>query len=221
MKTIAIIPARGGSKRLPGKNLLPLAGRSLLAYSIEYAKAQGDLLDAIVVSTDSEEIKQEALALGVEVVDRPAELASDTASTVSVLQHAVLTLDEKYDAVVLFQVTNPLRPEPLFREALDAFQRDNSESLMTVTRNHQKFGKIEGGVFIPFNYEMGQRSQDLEPLYYENGLLYITKANLIAEGTILGEKNIPFVVDHPYAELDIDTQEDLDLAEYLLTKYQN
>jgi len=91
---------------------------------------------------------------------------------------------------------------------------------MSVSRNYQKFGKIVNNKFEPFNYKIGQRSQDLEPLYFENGLLYITKASLILEDKILGKNNFPFVVNHPFANVDIDTKEDFEYAEYLLHKFK-
>jgi N-acylneuraminate cytidylyltransferase len=82
-------------------------------------------------------------------------------------------------------------------------------------------GKIVEEKFVPFNYTIGQRSQDLEPLFYENGLLYITKASLILEEKIVGHKNFPFIVDHPYAKVDIDTAEDFKYAEFILENYNN
>jgi N-acylneuraminate cytidylyltransferase len=82
-------------------------------------------------------------------------------------------------------------------------------------------GKIVEEKFVPFNYTIGQRSQDLEPLFYENGLLYITKASLILEEKIVGHKNFPFIVGHPYAKVDIDTAEDFKYAEFILENYNN
>lgn len=191
----------------------------MLSHSIEFAKENDELIDKIVVSTDDEEIKKVALDLNVEVIDRPASLATDEASTASVLQHALRSQEESYDNVVLLQVTNPLRPKDLLDSALETFNGGTYDSLMTVTRNYQKFGKIKDDTFVPFNYEMGQRSQDLDPLYFENGLLYITRSELIKDGIILGTQNVPFIVDHPFANVDIDTLEDLEYAEFLLKKH--
>lgn len=214
-KTIAIIPARGGSKRLPGKNVQLFAGIPLIAHSIRCAQ-QHDFIDAVYVSTDDAEIKKVALQYGAKVIDRPAALSGDLEPTVSALQHVLKTLDEAVANVVLLQPTNPLRPENLLAEAFAVFEAKKYTSLFTVTRNHQKFGKIQGDKFIPFNYKPGQRSQDLEPLYFENGLLYITKAELIAKNQIITEDAFPFIVNHPFANVDIDTEEDFDYATYLL-----
>ena len=90
--------------------------------------------------------------------------------------------------------------------------------MFTVSRDHKKLGKIKDHKFEPFNYKIGQRSQDLEPLYYENGLLYITKAALIKQNIIFNESSYPYIVNHKFANVDIDTQEDFDYAEYILTK---
>ena len=88
--------------------------------------------------------------------------------------------------------------------------------MFTISRNHDKLGKIVNHKFEPFNYTIGQRSQDLEPLFYENGLLYISKANLIKNDIIISENALPFEVNHTFAKVDIDTQEDFDYAVFLL-----
>ncbi len=216
MKTIAIIPARGGSKRFSNKNSALLGDIPLLVHSIHFAKENG--IAKIVVSTDDPKIKEIALANGAEVIDRPQYLAGDEATTVSALKHVLESINEDFDVVVLLQPTNPLRPVNLLKEAYKKFEEGNYDSLMTVTRNEQKFGKIVNERFEPYNYKIGQRSQDLESLYFENGLLYITKVSLILEDKILGENNFPFIVDHPFAYVDIDTKEDFEYAEYLLSK---
>ncbi|MDG2432953.1 acylneuraminate cytidylyltransferase family protein [Flavobacterium sp.] len=218
MKTIAIIPARGGSKRLPNKNVLLLNGMPLIAHSIMYAQANGNLIDEIYVSTDDATIKKIAISYGAKVIDRPIEISGDLEPTISALQHVLKSIDVIVDSVVLLQPTNPLRPENLLNEAFEKYKSGALDSLFTVTRSHQKLGKIIEANFIPFNYEVGQRSQDLEPLFYENGLLYITKATLISKGTIISENSFPFEVDHVFAQVDIDTQDDLEYAEYLIEK---
>ncbi|WP_298262455.1 acylneuraminate cytidylyltransferase family protein [uncultured Lutibacter sp.] len=219
MKIIAIIPARGGSKRLPNKNLKIFNAVPLVVHSINYAKENG--IQKIIVTTDDFKTKEIALKNGVEVIDRPEELATDISPTIDALKHALETLDETFDTVILLQPTNPLRPKNLLKEALHKFEEDNYDSLMTVSRNRQKFGKIKNHKFEPFNYKIGQRSQDLEPLYFENGLLYIIKSSVIKTGKIIGEHHFPFIVEHPFTRVDIDTKDDFEYAEYLLTKYKN
>lgn len=214
-KTIAIIPARGGSKRLPGKNTMLLGGIPLLVHSILFAQQQ-DAITAVYVSTDDAHIKEVALHYGAQVIDRPSELSGDLEPTVSALKHVLASLTEKVDTVVVLQPTNPLRPVNLFQEAWQVFTKNQVASLFTVSQSHQKLGKIKEAVFIPFNYKTGQRSQDLEPLYYENGLLYIASAQAILNNEIITKDAFPFVVDHPFARVDIDTQDDFDYAAFLL-----
>src|SRR6478672_1689281 len=218
-KNIAIIPARGGSKRLPNKNVLLLDGLPLLVHSIQYAQKNEAVIDEIYVSTDDETIKKTAIEHGARVIDRPAEIAGDLEPTITTLQH-VLEIVEGVENVFILQPTNPLRPTNLLIECFEKFRNETAKSLFTVSRNHQKLGKIQNNRFVPFNYEIGQRSQDLEPLYFENGLLYICKATLISEGTIISDDAIPFIVNHIFGTLDIDTQDDLKYAEYLSKNYR-
>jgi N-acylneuraminate cytidylyltransferase len=220
MKNIAVIPARGGSKRLPNKNTLLLGGIPLIVHSILAAQTNSAIIDDIYVSTDDAAIKKIAIAFGAKVIDRPDYLAGDFEPTVTAVKHVIENLTFPVDNVLLLQPTNPLRPQHLIAEAFRIFNESTTNSLMTVTRNHQKFGKIKDNIFVPFNYKIGQRSQDLEPLYFENGLLYITSAALILEERIIGENPFPMVINHPFAHIDIDTQEDFDFATYLYNKTQ-
>lgn len=218
MKTIAIIPARGGSKRIPEKNIQLFGGVPLLAHSIRYAFANSKIIDEIYVSTDDVSIKRIALSYGAKVIDRPEALSGDLEPTVSAMKHVLESLEENVGNIILLQPTNPLRPDNLLKEAFEVFQKGNLDSLFTVTRNHQKFGKINNDKFTPYNYTIGQRSQDLEPLFFENGLLYITNADLILKDTIISENAFPLEIDHVFAKVDIDTPEDLEYAEYLYQK---
>jgi len=218
-KTIAVIPARGGSKRIPGKNLQLLDGIPLFIHSIRYAQQFPALIDGVYVSTDDENIQEKSLEAGAKVIDRPAILATDTATSASVLTHALTQIHEKVDWVVLLQPTNPLRPSGLLEEAFKILESGGHDSLMTVTENRQKFGKISKGKLIPFNYTYGQRSQDVETMYFENGLLYISSADLIRQGNIIGDKLFPLIVNHPFARVDIDDPDDLLLAEYYMKKF--
>lgn len=217
-KNIAIIPARGGSKRIPEKNIQMFGGLPLLAHSIQYAVENSEIIDVIYVSTDDPTIKATALAYGAKVIDRPASLSGDLEPTITALKHVLESIEADVENVFLLQPTNPLRPQNLLKEAFEMYQNGNYDSLFTVTRNHQKFGKIDDSKFIPYNYTIGQRSQDLEPLYFENGLLYIAKASLILQDVIISEKAFPLEVNHVFANVDIDIPEDLDYAEYLFRK---
>lgn len=216
-KTIAIIPARGGSKRLPGKNIKLLAGIPLIAHSIKYAKAN-KCIDQVYVSTDDNEIKQVAIQFGALVVDRPENISGDFEPTVSALKHVLENISDKIENVVLLQATNPLRPNNLLKDAISFFNANNCDSLFTVSRDFHKLGKIEGSNFIPYNYKVGQRSQDLEPLYFENGLLYITKKKNILNNEIITNTAYPYQVNHVFANVDIDELTDFEYAEYILNR---
>ena len=220
-KYITIIPARGGSKRFPGKNTHALNGIPLIGYSIAYSLKNPQIVGTYV-STDAEDIKQISRKAGAEIIDRPAEFAGDHATTASAMKHAVQFLMDKgieFDYVVLLQATNPLRPKSLLKDAISIIEKGENDSLFTVNRSEKKLGKIIDGKFVPWNYKFGMRSQDLDPLYYENGLLYITSKELLLQEIIEGPSAYPMVVDHPFGEIDIDTIEDFRYAEYILSQY--
>lgn len=219
-KTIAIIPARGGSKRLKDKNILSLGGIPLIAHSILYAQKNKTIIDEIYVSTDDEMIKKFSLQYGAKVIERPKSLSGDFEPTVSALKHVLESIADEVENVVLFQATNPLRSENLLKDAFVTYQNGNYDSLFSVSRNHKKLGKINANKFIPFNYEIGQRSQDLEPLYFENGLLYISKSKLILDNKIVSESAFPYEFVSVFDNVDIDNQEDIFYAEYLYNKYK-
>jgi len=222
-KYLTIIPARGGSKRFPGKNTHILCDKPLICHSIEYS-LKSPIISSTYVSTDADDIKQISKVGGAEIIDRPAEFAGDFATTASAMKHAVQYLIDKgveFDYVVLLQATNPLRPIGLLDEAVSIIEKGENDSLFTVNRSEKKLGKIIDGKFVPWNYKFGQRSQDLDPLYYENGLLYITKKELLQQEVIEGPTAFPLVVEHPFGEVDIDTIEDFHYAEYMLNQYKD
>lgn len=222
MKYITVIPARGGSKRFPGKNVCMLTGYPLIAHSIEYS-LNNEKISATYVSTDSPEIKSVAQNHGAVVLDRSEALAGDFVTTAVVLKNVAETLIARgvdFDFMVLLQATNPLRPANLLNEAIEIMESGKYDSLMTVNRDKHKLGKIINGTFTPWNYKFGMRSQDMAPLYYENGLLYITSKELILNGIIEGNNMYPMVMNHIYGKVDIDTPDDLAYAEYVLQHYK-
>lgn len=217
---LVVIPARKGSKRLPGKNYKQLNGKPLIAYSIEYALENVSVED-ILVSTDDPEIVKVANKYQVMVLDRPARLSQDDTSTAEVLQHVAHTVQKSYRYLALLQPTNPMRPKHLFEQCYNKLKNAKGDSSLCVSTNKRKLGEIKHTVFNPSTYHFGQRSQDLSPLFYENGLLYISTFELIKKGQILSEKPIAVVVDHPFATIDIDSELDFDWAELILNKYDD
>jgi N-acylneuraminate cytidylyltransferase len=218
---IAVIAARGGSKRLPGKNALVLGEHPLIAHSILYAQRFPQIIDSIVVTTDDEELASISHSYGAEVLLRPADLAGDHEPVITALQHVLENVTENYENLILLQPTNPLRPNNLLMEAFTVFLENNVDSLMTVSKFEAKYGELLENLFVPSNYTMGQRSQDLKPIYRENGLLYIAKSTEIKAGSILSKNNYAFVTETAFDTIDIDTKIDFLLAEVLLKKYKS
>jgi len=225
MDIVCIIPARGGSKRLPGKNIRPLLGIPLIEYSIN-AALESRYITKTYVSTDDAEIAGIASLKAVNVIHRPAHLASDTATTTDAIKHAVdlLSKEIKINCVVILQPTNPFRPPGFIDECIEEFLKkiDHADSLMTVSENKLKLGKIDGAsIFHPITYTFGQRSQDLDKYYYENGLVYLTKETTLKEyNSIFGAAVIAKVVDEDFAEVDIDTVRDFEWAEIIAKQHK-
>ncbi|NQT33487.1 MAG: acylneuraminate cytidylyltransferase family protein [Candidatus Omnitrophica bacterium] len=171
---LGIIPARGGSKGIPRKNVKMIAGKPLIAWSIEAAK-MSKMIDRFVVSTDDLEIAAIAREYGAEVVDRPAELATDEATTISALQHVLSVIDA--DTVVLLQPTSPVRDEGLIDRCIERFQASQADNLATGFICKLK----EYGTYY-------QRRQDMEGFFYDDGNVYVVKADIIKKGTLFGKK---------------------------------
>jgi N-acylneuraminate cytidylyltransferase len=177
------------------------------------------------VSTDDPEIAAIARRYGAEVIVRPAELASDTATTASVARHALERLgggsEGDGDALVTMQPTCPMRPLALVREAVRLFGAGDCDSVVSVTLSREKVGRLADGFFEP-EYNVGTRSQDLPPKYFENGLVYVSRADLVRDGgDLFGRRVMALAVDPLYARADIDTELDFVIAEFLFEKYRS
>jgi CMP-N-acetylneuraminic acid synthetase len=189
-RVIAIIPARGGSKGLPGKNIRPLCGKPLIAWSIERA-LQSHYVDAVVVTTDSHEIADVALRYGAEVPFlRPAHLASDTASSVDTVLHALDhyrdTLGKTFDYVVLLEPTSPLREVGDLDSMLDKLlaHADDFDAIVSVGEVHEHpsiMKRLEGNTMQPFyaNLAMTSRRQDNVPAYFPYGVAYVVSTDTL------------------------------------------
>ena len=219
MPHLILIPARKNSRRLPGKNMRLLGGKPLIQHSMEYALQHAGPSDKIIVSSDDEAILDLAGKMGIEAHHRPAELARDETPTAQVLQAIAVEFGNDFQDVILLQPTNPFRPRDLWKNALQIFYNSGRNSLMSVSPVKHKLGRIEKEKFMPFNYTFGQRSQDMEPLFRENGLFYITRMSYIRKGQIITPDVFPLITDHIYGTVDIDTREDWDWAEFVYRKY--
>jgi len=213
-----IIPARADSKRLPGKNMKYLDGKPLIQYSIDFALKYMPN-HTIWVNSNDEKIIEFSKRKKINVFKRPDYLATDFTPTVNVLKHQVKYFQANNiscDAIVLLQPTNPLRLNSLFPKAIKVFEESGRNSLATFSMSEKKVGKIVDDRFIPTNYELGQRSQDLENSYYENGSLYITKIDSILNGKVITEDAYPLICDDIESTVDIDYIHDFLFAETLL-----
>lgn len=220
---LAFIPARGGSKRLPGKNIKLLGGVPLIAYSIK-AALNSKFIDKVAVSTDDPAISALCLSFGdVAAVRRPEDISGDTATTLSAVLHCLeyLEANSSYipEAVVLLQPTCPFREKGYIDRAVEMFLASGADSLIGVCEEHYKLGNIKGGFFIP-DYKEGARKQDLPPIYRENGSIYITKSPVLKSGSLFGHRIIPFPGDK-FNAVNIDFQFDFDIAEIVLSKYKD
>jgi N-acylneuraminate cytidylyltransferase len=192
----------------------------LIAYSIAAARA-ARLVERCVVSTDDAEIAETARRYGAEVLHRPAELATDIATTASVARDVVERLDAgAADVLVTLQPTNPLRPATLLDEAIALYGQGGCDSVVSVTRTHLKTGTVAGGFFVP-QYPVGARSQDLPDVYFENGLVYVCGAALPREGGDLFGRRVRPVFTDPLFAQDIDTELDFQIAESVFERHRD
>lgn len=226
MRLLAVIPARGGSKGVPYKNIRLLNGRPLIAYTIDAAFASG-VVDRVLVSTDDPKIADVARQLKAEVLIRPATLAEDGTPTLPVLLHAVDTMAESGyspDAVMTLQPTSPLRTARHIREAAAAFAADpNADSLVSCVAvphiyHPQSVMKLGAGGYLEAflsGVVMPLRRQDKEPVFARNGAaIYITRRERLSQ-YIFGGKLLPYYMD-PADSIDIDTEADFAEAERVL-----
>jgi N-acylneuraminate cytidylyltransferase len=213
LNLVVVIPARAGSERFPGKNLALLSGQPLIEHSIDFALNQA-LRSEVYVSTNDPEVKHRCQTFPIQIIDRPDRLATSTTPTIAVLQHASEVIGD-YDYMVVLQPTNPLRPSTLLNEVMQSMLEEEKESGFTVSPLKRKVGHIQDGQFRPQNYTFGQRSQDMESLCFENGLLYIASKQMIDRGELMNRESLPFLIDHPFASVDIDYPEDLQWAEHI------
>lgn len=221
-RSIVVIPARGGSKRVPRKNIALLAGKPLLAYSIDQVRAAG-LLPQTYVSTEDQEIADVARQCGAQVIARPIELASDQAGTESVLLHALQTLcptNDCYDHVVTLPPTSPLRrAETIARFVQMATRQNGADCFMSVTETRGDFWlRDTDGHSSRLFPDAPRRQQDRIPMFEENSAIYVTRiAALLRTGSILGE-SVELVPIDPIEALDINTATDLMMAEGILER---
>jgi CMP-N-acetylneuraminic acid synthetase len=227
-KVLAVIPARGGSKGVVRKNIRPICGRPMIAYTIETALSARHLLHRVIVSTDDSEIAAIAREYGADVpFMRPAELAGDKVPTLPVLQHAVASIevqdDIKLDWVLLLQPTAPLRALEDIEASLKLACGNNCDSVISVVQVFAEhpilMKRIEEDQLLPYCIEEkeGTRRQDYQPpAYMRNGAIYLTRRDVImAEHSIWGRVIRPYVMP-PERSVSIDSELELKLIELIM-----
>lgn len=222
-KILAIIPARGGSKGVPGKNIKVLAGKPLLAYTIEAAKSS-KLINRLVLSSDDDETIKVAENLNIEVpFKRPEHLALNNSGSLEVVQHAIDFFEQQaefFDAVLLLQPTSPFREKGFIGKAIQTFINSKADALVSVLdvphqfnphwifeENQNGYLKISTG-----ETQIIKRRQELPSAYFRDGSIYITKTKIIKQGSFYGDK-LTYIKSNPDFYVNIDTLEDWEKAE--------
>jgi CMP-N,N'-diacetyllegionaminic acid synthase len=220
---IAIIPARGGSKGIPQKNIKMVAGKPLIAHTLEQSN-DSIYIKKTVVSTDDPDIKKISEKFGALIIDRPKKLSGDEATSVSALQHALEILSTIHhinpDLLVLLQCTSPIRNSSDIDNAIRQFISKNADSMLSVCPSHKFLWKKQGKTAssINFDFQNRPRRQDASPQFVENGSIYICKPWVLKQyNNILGGIIDLYIMDESSA-WEIDTPFDLYVVEQILLK---
>ncbi|EDP94260.1 acylneuraminate cytidylyltransferase family protein [Kordia algicida OT-1] len=223
MNILVVIPARGGSKGVPGKNKKLLNGKPLIQYSID-AALQSKYISEVVVTTDDSEIITIAKSLGANVpFVRPKHLAEDATPTLPVIQHAVSFLQnegKRFDAICLLQPTSPFRPKGFLDKALETFKEKQTDSLVSVLEvpheynPHWTFKANENGILQIATGEQNiiPRRQELPKAYHRDGSIYITKTEILMQENSLYGNSLAYIVSEKKYYVNIDTLADWEKA---------
>src|SRR5262249_2081136 len=223
MRVLGLVPARGGSKGIPRKNIRPLAGKPLLQYTAEAALGAGRL-STVVLSTEDEEIADVGRTCGLRVPFlRPKDLAEDTTATLPVVQHAVRWLErngESFDAVCLLQPTNPLRRAVDIDSCLDLLEQSDADaviSVLPVPAEHNPLWVYFEGADGTLRLSNGEvepipRRQELPNAFHRDGSVYATKTQVVMQkNSLYGDRVVGYLID-PVCSVNIDGPEDWDRA---------
>ena len=219
-RVLAVIPARGGSKGVPGKNTRPLAGIPLIAHTIRAAAESR--LTRTIVSTDDDDIARVAREYGADVPFlRPPELATDSAKSIDVMRHALHEIDEDYDALMMLQPTTPMRQSSHIDESLALLEGSGADSVISVVdveghhparMKYIRDGRLVDPVFC--EAVENQPRQELEPMYIRNGAIYLSRTFVIRAGGFKGRDCRPLVMSAE-CSINIDTELDFALVEFM------
>jgi CMP-N,N'-diacetyllegionaminic acid synthase len=229
MRILGLIPARGGSKGIPGKNIKLLDGKPLLRYTTEAALGVKGLTD-VILSTDDLQIAEAGRKAGVLVpFMRPSELAEDSSSTISVIVHALEALKllgKDYDAVCVLQVTTPFRQPGFIDQAIHQFEDQQTDSLISVLKVPHEFNPHWTFERTPENTlriatgekKIITRRQELPDAYYRDGSLYLTRCDVILSQNSIYGQSIGYIEGNAAYHVNLDTMEDWEKAESILKR---
>ena len=225
MKTISIIPARGGSRGIKRKNLRIISKKPLLYYTVT-ASLNARKVDRTFVTTEDKEIALHAKKLGAEVIKRPKSLASNTAQLEPVMFHVLKTLykKERYipDVLILLQNTSPLRNSNHIDKALNFFFRNNYDSLLSGYASHISLWEKKNNQVYPLNYNPKKRPrrQEMSNQFTENGAIYITTFKAFKKSKCRISGKIGMFVMSQKSSLEIDNEFELDLAQHVMNRFR-
>lgn len=228
MKLVAIIPARGGSKGIPNKNIVDICGLPMIAYTIKSA-LNSNIFHQVVVTTDNQDIKNTSLSYGACVIDRPSELAADNSSCLDAIEHAlkyIISQDSSFTHFILLQPTSPLRNENHIIEAFKVYKSKNIGSLVSVNLNttapQKNLVEINGKIEpITTINDLTQNRQNLPKTYHPNGAIYISKIDdFLRDKNLFSDPLSIYVMDEE-SSTDIDNYDDLEKVKNILTNLNN
>ena len=219
---VAIIPARGGSKCIPKKNIVDFCGKPLIVWSIEHALASRYVND-VYVTTDDKEIAEVSRKHGAKIIRRPDSLATDTATSEEALLHAISEIekDKKVDVVIFLQATSPLREAADIDGAVRKLRDDGADSLFSSSKLEDFFiweQRPEGLNSLNFDFKKRARRQDVKPQYVENGSIYVFKPEILRKyNNRLGGKIVLYPMSR-WKSYEVDSYEDLELCKFYMEK---
>jgi|TARA_Y100000310_G_scaffold343730_1_gene452751 CMP-N-acetylneuraminic acid synthetase len=228
---LCVIPARGGSKGLPGKNIRPILGKPLIGYTIEAAQNE-KILNRIVVSTEDPDIAKVSKSFGVQVIDRPLEMATDKANIDGALQHSVRTIEDEgeiVDIVVWLKANVPIRKEGVIGKVVEKLIDSEADSVITIKKAESPVEmacKLDGENLVPYTGDAPTfpGRQDYPEAYFHSGAIYAIKRSALMRDKIqgdsadyfLGDKKQGYLVsEYPY-NIEIDDEKDAIISELFL-----
>lgn len=223
LKTLALIPARGGSKGVPGKNYKMFNNKPLIFWTMNFVRSL-EFIDYSIISSDSTEIEKIAKANDFNFLKRPYKISKDTSMTEECVEHTLKTLFKKklkFDLVLLFEPTLPLRKKETILRIYKFFKQKKINSIHTISRLDKFIGSIHNEKFVSIGPNVKRRRQERNRLFYESGVVYIfSVSSFMKKKKIVSKDSFPYEVDE-LESLDINSSLDFDILEFVHSKLLN